>query len=51
MTGLARMLYPLTFPLFRVPFEPCITTWILELVPAPRTFPVTIWMLYTIPGG
>lgn len=25
--------------------------WILELVPAPRMFPVTIWTLYIIPGG
>ena len=25
--------------------------WILELVPAPRMFPVTTWTLYTIPGG
>lgn len=40
-----------TLPLFFMPFEPCITTWILELVPAPRMFPVTIWTLYTIPDG
>lgn len=42
---------PITWPLFLVPFEPCITMWILELVPAPLMFPVTIWTLYTIPGG
>ena len=41
----------ITLPLFFMPFEPCITMWILELVPAPRMFPVTIWTLYTIPGG
>lgn len=40
-----------TLPLFFVPLEPCITMWILELVPAPRMFPVTIWTLYTIPTG
>lgn len=40
----------ITLPLFFIPFEPCITMCILELVPAPRMFPVTIWTLYTIPG-
>lgn len=41
----------ITLPLFFKPFVPCITMWILELVPAPRMFPVAIWTLYTIPGG
>lgn len=45
------MVSPGTLPLFFKPFEPCITMWILELVPAPRMFPVTIWTLYTIPRG
>lgn len=41
----------ITLPLFFMPLEPCITMWILELVPEPRMFPVTIWTLYTIPSG
>lgn len=50
--ALNEVLYSLiTLPLFFIPFVPCIRMWILELVPAPRMFPVTIWTLYTIPGG
>ncbi len=38
-----------TLPLFFKPLEPCMTMWILELVPAPLTSPVITCTLYTIP--
>ena len=42
---------PPTLPLFFSPLEPCMTTLILELVPAPRMVPVTTWTVYTMPAG
>lgn len=50
-TALVCRLYCFTLPLFFIPLVPCITMWILELVPAPRMLPVMIWTLYTMPAG